>query len=53
MLSLAAGIAATSLGLVLGRGVAAWRTKRAQAVAALGPLASLGTTEPAEIGGRP
>ena len=53
VLSLAAGIAATSLGLVLGRGVAAWRTKRVQAVAVLGPLASLGTTEPAEIGGRP
>lgn len=53
VLSLAAGIAATSLGLVLGRGVAAWRVKRAQAVAALGPLASVGTTEPAEIGGRP
>lgn len=53
VLSLAAGIAATSLGLVLGRGVAAWRVKGARAVAAPALPASIGRAEPAEIGGRP
>lgn len=55
LLSLAAGIAATSLGLSVGRGFATWRTKRAQAGAEAGLAhhGSAASAEPAEIGGRP
>lgn len=49
LLSLAAGIAATSLGLTVGRGVATWRRKHERAAAAGIPAPS----EPVEIGGRP
>lgn len=54
LLSLAAGIAATSLGLSVGRGVAAWRIRRADVAADAAqsrPAPALTTSEPVEIGG--
>jgi fluoride exporter len=53
LLSLAAGIAATSLGLGVGRGLAAWQVKRAESARAQDPAAaSSAQSAPVEIGGR-